>query len=267
MSEHVFSFGGGVQSTAVLVLAAQGVLDLRTFLFANVGDDSEHPATLRYVNDIAKPYAMQHGLDLIEVAYHRANGTPETLYQRITAPGNKVEVIPVRLGSGQPTSRICTYRFKVEVVAKWLRQQGVTKAAPATVALGISLDELQRMRSSSGFAYYTLAYPLIELRMTRQDCINVIERAGLPVPPKSSCWFCPFHRLTRWRDMADTEPDLFRRSVALERYMNEHIRHPKGKDDVFFTDALKPLDKAVGDKTQGKLFDTEPSCDSGYCFT
>lgn len=35
-----FSFDGGVQSTAALVLAAQGKPDYRTFLFCNVGDDS-----------------------------------------------------------------------------------------------------------------------------------------------------------------------------------------------------------------------------------
>ena len=53
MSEQlkVFSYGGGVQSTACLVLVAQGKLGIQTFLFANVGDDSEHPATLRYVRD------------------------------------------------------------------------------------------------------------------------------------------------------------------------------------------------------------------------
>ena len=44
---RAISFGGGVQSTALLVLASQGKIDFRTFLFANVGDDSEHPATLR----------------------------------------------------------------------------------------------------------------------------------------------------------------------------------------------------------------------------
>lgn len=45
MSLTVFSYGGGVQSNAALVLAAQGKLDCKTFLFANVGDDSENPAT------------------------------------------------------------------------------------------------------------------------------------------------------------------------------------------------------------------------------
>jgi hypothetical protein len=39
---RVVSYDGGVQSNALLVLAAQGRIDYRTFLFANVGDDSEH---------------------------------------------------------------------------------------------------------------------------------------------------------------------------------------------------------------------------------
>src|ERR671910_1536926 len=39
---RVVSYGGGVQSNALLELAAQGRIDYRTFLFANVGDDSEH---------------------------------------------------------------------------------------------------------------------------------------------------------------------------------------------------------------------------------
>ncbi len=48
---RVCSYGGGVQPTALLVLAAQGTIDYRTFLFCNVGDDSEHPATLCYVRE------------------------------------------------------------------------------------------------------------------------------------------------------------------------------------------------------------------------
>lgn len=62
-----FSFGGGVQSTAALVLAAQGRIDYRTFLFANVGSDSELPATLRYVRDFAIPFAEAHGLSIVEL--------------------------------------------------------------------------------------------------------------------------------------------------------------------------------------------------------
>src|SRR5947209_5246716 len=53
---RVFSYGGGVQSTAALVLAAQGKIDYPTFLFCNVGADSENPETLTYVEQYAKLY-------------------------------------------------------------------------------------------------------------------------------------------------------------------------------------------------------------------
>ncbi len=55
----VTSYGGGVQSTALLVLAAQGRIDFKTFLFCNVGDDSENPETLEYVRQIAIPFAVR----------------------------------------------------------------------------------------------------------------------------------------------------------------------------------------------------------------
>ncbi|MGK5533337.1 hypothetical protein [Streptomyces sp. URMC 129] len=57
MGIRVISFGGGQQSTALLVLAGQGVIDYRTFLFANVGDDSEHPATLAYIAEHPRLFA------------------------------------------------------------------------------------------------------------------------------------------------------------------------------------------------------------------
>lgn len=67
MNLRSVSYGGGVQSTALLVLAAQGRIDYPLFLFANVGADSEHPASLRYVREVAMPYAEAHGIELVEL--------------------------------------------------------------------------------------------------------------------------------------------------------------------------------------------------------
>ena len=77
------AYGGGVQSTALLVLAAQGQIDFPVFLFCNVGADSEDPATLTYVEDHAKPYAALHGIQLHELHRVRRDGTTETLYGRL----------------------------------------------------------------------------------------------------------------------------------------------------------------------------------------
>ena len=48
----------------------------------------------------------------------------------------------------------------------------------AIVALGISVDEYQRMRSHSGIPHETLTYPLIDRRIDRAACIGIIERVG-----------------------------------------------------------------------------------------
>lgn len=266
-SLRVFSYGGGVQSTAALVLAAQGKIDFRTFLFANVGDDSEHPATLDYVTEVAGPYAERNGIDLQELRRVKRDGTLETLYGRLTKEGSRSIPIPMRTNDlGAPGTRSCTADFKIRLIAKWHREHGATEAAPAVCGLGISLDEFQRARTDSGFKYQTLEYPLIAMRLTRQDCRNIIERAGLPIPPKSSCWFCPFHSLQTWQRQREDEPDLFAKSVALEALLNER-RAMLGKDPMWLTRKLVPLMEATSPHRQLPMFTDEQddACESGYC--
>jgi len=262
----VFSYGGGVQSTAALVLAAQSKIDYHTFLFCNVGLDSENPATLTYVQEVVKPYVLRHGIDLIELQKHRRNKEVDTVYGRLTRPESRSIGIPIRMANGAPGNRTCTVDFKILVVARWTKRHGATKEAPAMVGLGISLDEFQRMRSESSVEHETLDYPLITLRLDRSACIQIIRDAGLPVPPKSSCWFCPFHSVQAWQEMRQQQPDLFIKAVALEQLINER-RAKLGRDQVWLTNRLKPLDKVTTDLTQHALFasDETDTCESGYC--
>jgi hypothetical protein len=71
----VVPYGGGVQSTGLLVLAALRRIDFPVFLFANVGHDAEDPATLDYLERVAKPYAVE----LVELHRTRRDGRTETL--------------------------------------------------------------------------------------------------------------------------------------------------------------------------------------------
>lgn len=262
MTVRAISYGGGVQSTAMLVLAARGKIDFRLALFSNVGDDSEHPDTLEYVANVASPYAEKHGLELRELRKVRKDGTEDTLMKQIDRVKSTIP-IPMRMANGAPGNRSCTGDFKIKVVARELKRLGATRAAPAVLALGISLDEYQRMRTDSGIPHETFAYPLIDLRMDRQDCINLIRSEGLPVPPKSSCFFCPFHTINQWRELMRARPDLFQKSVEMERAMNER-RAALGKDPMWMSTALKPLDEAVTENGQLDMF--EPGCQiAGYC--
>ena len=76
---RVISYGGGVQSTAMIVLATQGKIKADVALFSNVGDDSEHPTTIKYVREIAIPFASAHGLPIHELSTIR-KGKPTTIW-------------------------------------------------------------------------------------------------------------------------------------------------------------------------------------------
>jgi len=265
---RVISYGGGVQSTALVVLAAQGIIDFPVALFSNVGDDSEHPATLSYVRQVAIPWAAKHGVTIHELHRVRRDGTPETLWGRLMREESRSLPIPVRMpDTGAPGTRNCTADFKIRVIAKWLRQHGATAEHPATTAIGFSTDEFHRSSNRRTHDYEVPTYPLLDLGYSRSDCQRIIADAGLPVPPKSSCFFCPFHRPAAWAEMRRDEPDLFDRSVLLEDTLNRR-REKLEKDPVYLTRFGRPLAEAITE-AQPTLFgdDGPESCDEGYCWT
>lgn len=266
MTLRTLSYGGGVQSTALLVLAATGRLAVDAALFANVGDDSEHPATLRYVREVAIPWAADHGVSVHVLDRVKRDGTTETLLGRLTRPGSRSLPIPVRMSNGAPGTRSCTADFKIRVIGKWLKQHGATAENPATVSIGISVDEIERANTRRVEPHERIAYPLLDLGMRRVDCARLIADAGLPVPPKSSCWFCPFHRPTTWTAMRIETPELFDKACELEDLLNER-REDLGKDPVYLTRFNKPLRDTVDAGAQFlPLFgETASGCDSGWC--
>lgn len=268
---QVVSYGGGVQSNALLVLAAAGRVPHRTFLFANVGNDSEHPSTLRYVREVAMPFAEANGIELTELRRVKQDGSVPTLWGEIMRPDSRRELIPTRLGNGMPGRRNCTAEFKIEVVRRWLRAHGATAARPARVAIGFSTDEVGRVQRRRENEIERPEFPLIDLGFSRDDCKSVIGEAGLPVPPRSACYFCPFHRIGTWVEMARDEPELFERSVRLEAHINAR-RQAEGRPLVWLTRHARPLDEVVREHgcsapRRAQSPEGPEQCDSGHCWT
>ena len=270
MNLTTISYGGGVQSTAMIVLAVQQRLGYQVdaALFANVGDDSEHPRTLTYVREVMIPWAASQGLPVHELPRVKKDGTVETLWGQLMKENSRSVPIPVRMSNGAPGKRSCTANFKIAVISRWLKKNGATKDNPATVLIGISTDEIHRVGNKRVAPYEQPAYPLIELGYNRADCINIIRDAGLPVPGKSSCFFCPFHRPDMWAEMRRDEPELFDLSVTLERTLNQR-RDMEGRDHIWLTRFNKPIDVAIGKAPDMLPFEgpDDDRCDSGYCWT
>ena len=271
MSVRFISYGGGVQSTALVVLAALGKIEpVRAALFSNVGDDSEHPATNRYVRDVMIPWAAERGVDVIELHRTLKNGERQTLWQRMMDyEGDKLrEPIPVYGYSGAPLSRSCTADHKIKVLGKYIKAHATKEELPADVLIGISVDEIQRANRGKDETWERRQYPLLDLNMTRIDCVKVIEEAGLPVPPKSSCFFCPFHSNLAWSELRRDEPALFAKAVELENKLIAR-RAARNEQPVFLTRKGKPLADAIGEAGPTLFMDgtfNEGKCDEGYCW-
>lgn len=263
MTVRIFSSGGGVQSIAALVLSARGEIDFPIHLFANVGDDSELPATLRYVREVAMPWAAEHGIAFHEVQRIQ-RGAPVTLYNEVMREDTVAIPIPARTANGAPGLRSCTKHYKAIPISRWTKRAGATDEDPAVVGLGISLDEFQRANSSR-ISWQRFEYPLIDLRLTRDNCESIIRAAGLPVPPKSSCWFCPFLRPSRWREMKERDPNLFMNAVVFERDINVKQRR-NGKPELFLSRFARPLSE-VFDHDQAMMDFDDDTCESGFCMT
>ena len=264
---HIFSCGGGVQSTACLVLAAQGKIPYRTFVFANVGDKCESLDTISYIAQVLKPFAAEFGIEWVDVQRRRRDGTPVDLFDELHRPIRSID-IPVRMSNGAPGNRNCTVEFKIKPIAKWIKRN----APGCTLGKGISTDEPHRATPSRESDGYSSAYPLIELGISRSDCLRIVRDAGLPQPPKSSCWFCPYKTTDQWITMRREKPALFAATAELERMLNEK-RAAIGKDAVYISGVgarkALPITEAIPDQIGlfPEWIDEQDGCESGYCMT
>ncbi|MFH1487130.1 MAG: hypothetical protein ABIH46_13745, partial [Chloroflexota bacterium] len=162
-------------------------------------------------------------------------------------------------------ARQCTRTWKIDAIRRFLsgllKERGLRKTPEVAVSIqGISWDEATRMRDSD-VKYVVNEYPLVDLRMTRQDCIAWLESHGLPVPAKSSCVFCPYQNKESWRQLVHNGgPDL---EVAI--HIDEAIRNKRDLFPVFIHPLRVPLLEAVKDDGQLEFW-PEATCDGGYCF-
>jgi hypothetical protein len=268
---RVFSYGGGVQSFAVLAMQARGELPnpFDAFVMANVGDDSENPATLKHLYEVALPLAQSAGvrLEIVRKVTHIRPG--ETLYQNIMGVESKMVRFPVYQKGKMPFRKVCTANFKIEPINNWIKLQG---HARVELGIGFSTEEAYRVErkpkdwhDAGGFERLYV-YPLIEAQLSRIHAMAYIESTGLPVPAKSACWFCPFTKRTEWIEMRRNDPEQFQAAVDMERAINEK-RIALGGTPVYIHRDCLPLDQAVGE--QATLFDlfedTDTDCETGYC--
>jgi len=241
------SYGLGRDSTAILAgWQAKGIRPDK-IVFADVG--SESPSTYAYL-PVINEWLEKVGFPQVTVVRYVPKYAPYT-----TIEGNCTQncTLPSEaFGFGA-----CTMKWKIEVQEKYARNDPDLAEALKTPgrriykAIGYEATETNRRdkmekettarakktakkHSTNDPDKYHNFYPLIDWGWDLEECQARIKEAGLPVPPKSSCFFCPNMKPEEVRALGPEELGrIIRMEIAAEPY-NQKIhglwRKPRKRD-------------------------------------
>lgn len=247
----VISLGAGVQSSALLMLAAndelpKGYEKPTDAIFADTGD--EPGSVYQWLEKLS---------GLAETSGIRLHVVSAGVLSEAALEGRSGAGIPAFLGNSlgrvAMSPRACTSDFKVAPIRRKVREilgvgpnERIGKES-VDMLIGISVDEVQRARTSR-VGYIRNRYPLLDMRLSRSEARAYVARQGLGEPPRSACVFCPYRSDNSWRELRDNEPEAFQRAVAFDGRLREsnRTRREGGSSnampfDVFLHRSLLPL--------------------------
>lgn len=237
----VASFGGGVNSTAMLIGMWERGEKVDLILFADTG--GEKPHTYAHVLEFSE-WLVAHGMPcILTVTRTNRDQVPRKLEQDCL-DGNMLPSIAYGF-------KACSMKYKRDPQDKFCNNYQPCKDVWATGTkvvklIGYDMDEPHRARIPEDVKY-TYRYPLIEWGWGRDECIKAIDRAGVTQPGKSACFFCPSSKKQEIYELRRVYPELAARAVAMER--NADLTSVKGLGRNFAWGDLYAADDA-----QAKLF-------------
>ena len=194
---RVLSFGGGVQTTALLLRHPDAYTHV---IFADVG--AEGRATYEHLEKWVKPFCAEHDIEFVTVRH-----PDRTLEEDMRAR----RVLPM------VTNRWCTSNFKIAPIRRYVK--GVMKATarrPVIMDIGFSADEASRIANARDVKYIYKYYPLVFDGLSRAGCERIIQDHGWPRTPKSACDFCMFRGPKHFKRLAREQPARYAEIVELE---------------------------------------------------
>jgi hypothetical protein len=248
----VLAYGGGTNSKALAIECVKRGIPLDAILFADTG--GELPETYEDIRRTST-WLRNHGYPAIGwVHYTRRNGERLTLEQDCL---DKKMLPSIAYGF-----KSCSLKFKVDPQDKfmnnWEPAREVWKAGgQVTKLIGYDAGEPHRVKDYQD-KKYAFRYPLVEWGMDREDCVEVIKAAGLPLPGKSACFFCPSSKAGEIKRLKRTHPEYLARALAMEANAKENLTSVKGLGRRWsWTDLVDADDR------QADLFLTPPEIPCG----
>lgn len=270
---RVLSLGAGVQSSALALMIHKGEIPMvDCAIFADT--QAEPPKVYEWLEFIKKTVSYPVHIVTWRNLEQDVLDASQGKYQAFTIPFYTKNKETEQKGM---LMRQCTGDYKIKPIIQKIRkllgykkgERVDLKKVKVEMLLGISTDEMRRMRMNQ-LRYISNQYPLInDFGMSRQDCIMWIKDNGYPMPAKSACYFCPFHSQSGWKEIKENDPKLFEKAVQMDKQIRDQEKYKtnnKHNDELYLHRSCEPLDKALEDDGQLDMFDGFDSiCDEGMC--
>ena len=245
----VISLGAGVQSSTMAIMAAKGDFPpVDCAIFADTG--YEPKAVYTYLEFLKK--ILPYPIHLVEKGNIRddmlaAKGTTNF----VVAPFFTQNKITGKKGM---VMRQCTNDYKIQPIRTKIRElcnvkkgKHFPKDKYVEQWIGISTDEAGRMKPARD-KYILNRHPLIEAKMSRQDCIDYLKKEKIPLPEKSACIVCPYHNDAYWHFMKTERPSEFADAVDFDKQVRNISR--KEDEQLYAHRSCKPLDEVEFNKKE-----------------
>ena len=222
MIPYIVAFGGGVDSTAMVLGLIEKNQPIDLILFADTG--GERPETYRHIENFSKYLNKLSYPEITIVKNKNKEGKIVTLEDDCL----KRKCLP-SIAYGFKT---CSSHFKIQPQDKFLNnwkpaKDVWSKGEKCFKYVGYDSGEQHRADNASkrNDPKYTNLYPLIEWRWEREDCLTIIKKHNLNVG-KSACFFCPSSKPKEVVDLYESHPDLAQRALNIEK--NAELTSIKG---------------------------------------
>lgn len=191
----------GVNSTALMLILEEFGIEFEN-VFVDVG--AEHPETYEYLE-----YLQEQGYKFT-ILKPNVEGF-NNLYDYC----KRYRIVPGQF------RRWCTDKFKIGTLRKYIQP-------PAILFIAIDSGEQHRAFKKPLKQGVINAYPLIDYRIDRRKCIEIIKEHGLKVPRKSGCYICPFATKSEIRQLYLNYPDLYEKRKEIEQLALERTNGKAG---------------------------------------
>lgn len=263
-SLRILSLGAGVQSSTLALMINKGEVPMvDAAIFADTG--GEPKAVYDWLEWLRKQlsypvYIVSKGnlrQDMIDAIDGKYKFLSVPLFTRNAETGKKGLL-----------RRQCTADYKILPVNKKVREllgleknEKRKKGTAVEMLMGISMDEIYRVKPNR-IKYITNVYPLIDLKMSRKNCMDWMEKNNYPKPPRSACTFCPFHSNEEWRKVRENKEE-WDKVIELDRLIRKGTK--KNTDEVFLHKDCLPIDQVnLEDKKDDQIDLFNNECE-GMC--